>query len=164
YGGRDATDPGKPFLTLHPGDRYDLGARHIVRRAIAGSALRETLVDSLLAPLAALGHTATVLVAQDGRVLVDKGHGVPAHPMYTPIGEHKTTADANGQVQSSVDELYRLALGLESSARIFADTNAVSASAPLPDDALGWRVEGAKDVSKDGNGGGGVARLALYGT
>ena len=33
YGGKDATDPGKPFLTLHPGDRYDLGARRVLHRA-----------------------------------------------------------------------------------------------------------------------------------
>src|SRR4029079_14054101 len=30
-----------------------------------------------------------------------------------PIGMHKTNATTDGQVQSSVDELYRLALGLE---------------------------------------------------
>src|SRR4051812_8626083 len=33
YGGKDATDAGRPFLTLHPGDRYDLAARHVVSRA-----------------------------------------------------------------------------------------------------------------------------------
>jgi len=27
YGGRDGTDDGKPYLTLTPGARYDLGAR-----------------------------------------------------------------------------------------------------------------------------------------
>ena len=27
YGGKDPTDAGKPFLTLHPGDRYNLATR-----------------------------------------------------------------------------------------------------------------------------------------
>ncbi|AHG93819.1 peptidase S51 dipeptidase E (plasmid) [Gemmatirosa kalamazoonensis] len=223
YGGRDATDAGKPFLTLHPGDRYDLGARHVMRRAIAGASISEAFVDSLLAPVAARGRAATVLVAQGGRVLVDKGYGVAAHPRYmpattvpeiplgemadvfhglaarllardgklslddtlaggatvreyltgtrrvpdggarlaallsaragtpyprlvdrrvfTPIGAHKTVVAIDGRVESNVDELYRLALALESPARVFADTTAASAGAPLPGEELGWRTE-----------------------
>ena len=33
YGGKDATDTGKPFLTLHPGDSYNLAARRVMHRA-----------------------------------------------------------------------------------------------------------------------------------
>jgi cyanophycinase len=235
YGGRDATDAGKPFLTLHPGDRYDLAARRLVRRADGARGL-EAFVDSLLAPVAGSGHRATALVAQGGRVLVDKGYGVAAHPRYmpattvpnfplgglaepfhalaarllvrdgrlslddtlaagvsvrdylsgarrpadggarlaavvaargatpyprfvdrrlfTPIGAHKTTVADDGRVESNVDELYRLALGLERSDRVFADTASTAPGAPLPDDALGWRTEHTeRDV-----------RLAAYAT
>jgi cyanophycinase len=82
YGGK-ATDEGKPFLTLFPGDRYDLAARRVMRRAIDGSQLSERFVDSLLSGLPA-GRRATVLVAQDGKVLVDKGYNIPPHPRYMP--------------------------------------------------------------------------------
>src|SRR5437764_7029013 len=51
YGGREPNDSGKPFLTLYPGDRYDLRARRVLRRAIAGAALRPTFLHSLLRPL-----------------------------------------------------------------------------------------------------------------
>jgi cyanophycinase len=33
YGGKDPADAGKPFLTLYPGDRYNLAARRVVHRA-----------------------------------------------------------------------------------------------------------------------------------
>ena len=79
YGGK-ATDPGKPFLTLFPGDRYDLGARTLLRRAIESSRLSEAYVDSLLHD----AGRATILIAQDGKVLLAKGYGIPAHPKYQP--------------------------------------------------------------------------------
>jgi cyanophycinase len=82
YGGKES-DPGKPFLTLFPGDRYDLGARRVMRRAIEGTPLSEGFVDSLFAALSP-GRRATVLVAQDGKVLLDKGYNIPAHPRYMP--------------------------------------------------------------------------------
>lgn len=172
YGGHDANDPGKPFLTLHPGDRYNLASRHVTHRAIEDSPLTMKFVDGLFAKYAnpAAGG-ATVLVAQGGEVFVDASYGVPDQPRYmptttlpqfplgnmsgvfaalcaqlpepatvrgsadsdapsgakpmttfqrcvtrqvaTPIGMHRTTADARGQVSSDVDELYRLELGLE---------------------------------------------------
>jgi CubicO group peptidase (beta-lactamase class C family) len=85
YGGREPNDSGKPFLTLYPGDRYDLGARRVLRRAITGSPLTHAFVDSLFAPLARNGTTmATVLVAQDGKVLVDRAYGVPPQAKYMP--------------------------------------------------------------------------------
>jgi len=89
YGGADPTDPGRPFLTLYPGDRYDLGARRVVRRAGDGSPLTRAFVDSLFAAVAGPGRgAATVLVAQDGRVLADEAYGVPDQPRYLP----RTTA------------------------------------------------------------------------
>lgn len=33
YGSNDANDPGSPFVTLHPGDTYDLAARRVIHRA-----------------------------------------------------------------------------------------------------------------------------------
>src|SRR6185369_10277013 len=48
YNGKDATDPGSPFLTLHPGDTYNLSTRHVIRRASEGAAVTEAFVDDLL--------------------------------------------------------------------------------------------------------------------
>jgi cyanophycinase len=242
YGGKDATDPGKPFLTLHPGDRYNLATRHVMHRAIADSRLTEPFVDGLFSKYSnpALGGAA-VLVAQNGEVLVDKSYGIPDQARYMPTttvpqfalggmsrafeavaaqalvhdgalkstdtladgvtvgqflagertvangdsllaalvaaraeaepsrgrrgarggraasapnpaaaynaflargvyaagGEHKTTASANGEVHSDVDELYRFELGLESLAMLARD----SAYAGAFDPRLGWQVD-----------------------
>jgi cyanophycinase len=85
YNGRDPNDPGKPFLTLRPGDRYDLAARRVVSRAIDGTKLTQRFVDDLFAAYrdGARGG-ATVLVAQDGKVLVDAAYGVPVQRRLTP--------------------------------------------------------------------------------
>ncbi|HEX3928757.1 MAG TPA: cyanophycinase [Gemmatimonadales bacterium] len=165
YGGA-ANDDRKPFLTLHPGDWYDLRSRTVIRRAKYGL-LTHGFFDTLFAGYrdAAQGG-ATVLVAKGGQVLIDASYGIPDQPKYmptttvpqfllgsitdvfkalcaelspplggrtvlpptrtrlqtciatrisTPIGMHKTTATTEGVVQSDVDELYRLALGLEHS-------------------------------------------------
>ena len=85
YGGHDPTDPGKPFLTLYPGDRYDLGRRKVISRAIDQSPLTIPFVDSVFAAFAANGGKATVHVAQEGRVLVTKGYGIPPQPRYMPV-------------------------------------------------------------------------------
>lgn len=82
YGGKD-TDPGKPFLTLFPGDKYDLGARRVIRRSIEGSALTEAMVDREFAKCTD-PCKATVLIARDGKVLLAKGYGIPPHPRYMP--------------------------------------------------------------------------------
>ncbi|MGQ0648646.1 MAG: cyanophycinase, partial [Gemmatimonadaceae bacterium] len=85
YGGKDATDEGKPFLTLYPGDVYDLGARRIVRRASDGSPVPATFIASLFRKYeAASAGGATVLVAQDGNVLIDRSFGIPAQAKYMP--------------------------------------------------------------------------------
>jgi cyanophycinase len=81
YGGKDATDPRKPFLTLYPGDRYDMAARRVVHRAWDDSPVSRAFVDSLFA---GVGGKATVLVAQGGKVFVDQGYGIPDHPKYMP--------------------------------------------------------------------------------
>ena len=181
YNGRDRNDAGSPFLTLHPGDRYDLNARHVLSRAIDHSPVPRAAVDAMFARYTdATAGGATVLVARDGEVLIDAAYGIAAQPRYmprttlpqfdlgdiattftdlcaqlppaasrggrgaadsagaaargrgrgrggpapsplqscitrisTPIGAHQTSAIDSTRVQSSVDELYRFALGLE---------------------------------------------------
>jgi cyanophycinase len=185
YNGKDKTDAGSPFLTLHPGDRYNLNERRVISRAIDRSPVKLATINALFAKYndpSAGG--ATVLVAQNGEVFIDHAFGIAAQTRYmprttlpqfpvgdiaatftelcsqlpppaargggnaspdstaaaagagrggqrgrggppptplqacisrisSPIGAHQTAATAEGQVQSSVDELYRLALGLE---------------------------------------------------
>jgi cyanophycinase len=208
YGGNDPNDPGVPFLTLRPGDRYNLATRKVMHRAISDSPLTIAFVDSVFSKFAGAGApSATVLVAQDGNVLVNKSWGIPVQPRYMPtttvpqfplgaisslfttlcsqipepppgrataaprdttqpdstpnptagmtpfqrcvarqvsgpIGMHKTMATPDSQVQSSVDELYRLELGLENP-RTWREVDA----------AKGWETETV----------GGVSRLAVYG-
>ena len=208
YGGSDPNDPGAPFLTLRPGDTYNLATRRVIRRAIASSTITMTFVDSVFAKYAdqAAGGAA-VVVAQDGKVLVNKSWGIPpqarhmptttvpqfqlgamsavfaslcgqlpeqpagrgagagrdstqadsaaaaaaamtplqrcvARPVSAPVGMHKTSAAADGQVLSNVDELYRLALGLENP-RTWRDTDVTK----------GWESETVN----------GVVRLSAYG-
>ncbi len=171
YNGNDPNDPESPFLTLHPGDRYDLNARHVLSRARDHSPVPLDLVKAMFAKYdnpSAGG--ATVLVARDGEVFIDEAFGIPAQARYmprttlpqfdlgdisrtftelcdqmpapaargrgagggrgrggpppsplqqcvtrisSPIGAHQTSALDSTRVQSSVDELYRFALGLE---------------------------------------------------
>lgn len=224
YGGKDVTDPGKPFLTLHPGDKYDLSARRIVHRASDDSPVSVAFVDSLFKKYSdqSLGG-ATVLVAQSGEVFIDKSYGIAEQPRYmptttvpqfalggigevfsaicaqvpepppranrggdstgrrgqrgaaggapatpstpfqtcvsgrlsTPIGMHKTNATADGQVHSDVDELYRLALGLENPRTFTRDTTSGDSStgARSFDAARGWQPDTYR----------GVARLSAFG-
>jgi len=82
YNGK-ANDPGRPFLTLWPGDRYNLAERVVTRRAIEGTGLTQAFVDSLFG--ASVGPSmATVLVAQDGKVLVNSAYNVPSPRRYMP--------------------------------------------------------------------------------
>jgi cyanophycinase len=85
YNGRDPNDAGRPFLTLHPGDRYDLAARRLISRAASGTKLTPAFVDGVFAAYRdpAKGG-ATVVVAQAGKVLVNKAYGVPPQPRYMP--------------------------------------------------------------------------------
>ena len=212
YGGRDANDSGVPFLTLRPGDRYDMGARRVMRRAIDDSPLTLAFVDTLFAGVGRAGQpTATVLVARDGKVLVDRAYGIPVHPKYTPattqpnfalgglstaftalaaqldtptgmtfsqritrrlfapVGINKSTVNDSGAIQSNVDELYRLHLGLQWARTFARDTSSgigttanigtPSAARPTPeipavDASLGWNADRMR----------GMSRLSLYGT
>jgi cyanophycinase len=223
YGGKDATDAGKPFLTLHPGDKYDLAARHVVRRASDQSPVTIAFVDSLFKKYVdPSGGGATVLVAQAGEVFIDKSYGIPEQSKYmptttvpqfqlgamgevfssicsqlpelpargnrggdsttgrgrggagraasatpstpfqtcvssrvsTPVGMHKTNATADGQVLSDVDELYRLALGLENPRTFTRDTTSGDSSGAgrTFDSARGWQPDNYR----------GVARLSVF--
>ena len=223
YGGKDATDAGKPFLTLHPGDKYDLAARHIVRRASDQSPVTIAFVDSLFKKYEdPSAGGATVLVAQAGEVLIDKSYGIPEQAKYmptttvpqfqlgamgevfssicsqlpelpargnrggdsttgrgrggagraasatpstpfqtcvssrvsTPVGMHKTNATADGQALSDVDELYRLALGLENPRTFMRDTTSGDSNGAgrTFDSSRGWQPDNYH----------GVARLSVF--
>ncbi len=85
YGGHDPNDPGKPFLTLHPGDRYDLGGRRVLHRAVDDSPLTGAFVDSLFARYTdPSAGGATVLAAEGGEVFIDRSYGVPDQERYMP--------------------------------------------------------------------------------
>ena len=81
YGGADPTDTRKPFLTLYPGDRYDMGKRRVLHRASNESPVSVALLDSIFGNA---GGMATVLIARDGKVLADRSYGVPDSPKYMP--------------------------------------------------------------------------------
>ncbi|HVZ49548.1 MAG TPA: Type 1 glutamine amidotransferase-like domain-containing protein [Gemmatimonadaceae bacterium] len=85
YAGNDPTDPGRPFLTLYPGDKYDLGKRRLISRAIDQSPLRIPFVDSIFAAFNSNGGKATVHIAQEGRVLLARGYGIPPQPRFMPV-------------------------------------------------------------------------------
>jgi len=225
YGGKDATDRGKPFLTLFPGDKYNLATRRVTHRAADESPVASSVVDSLFKKYVdPSAGGATVLVAQGGKVFVNRSFGIPDQPKYmptttvpqfavggitevftalcaqlpepparggggtpdsaaagrgqgrggraagppatpfqncitrrvsTPIGMHKTAATASGVVQSSVDELYRLSLGLENP-RTFAGARDSSAAGggTAVDLTRGWHADTYR----------GVSRLSAYGT
>ena len=223
YNGKDANDPRKPFLTLHPGDTYNLATRRVMHRASAGSPVTAKFVDSLFKKYSdqKLGG-ATVLVAQNGSVLIDQSYGIPDQNRYmptttvpqfdvggiteifnalceqipepppgrggagaaaaanpdstppaagrgrgrgantgtpfqncitrrvsTPVGLHKTVATTDGKVQSNVDELYRVSLGLENPRTYVRDTTA----AGTIDLTKNWEPDTFR----------GVARLSAYG-
>ena len=80
YGGK-AHDPGKPFLTLLPGDRYDLAERTVLRRSNEDTGVSESFVDSLVGNP---NGQVTVLVATAGKVLLAKGYNIPPHSRFMP--------------------------------------------------------------------------------
>lgn len=85
YNGRDANDAGKPFLTLHPGDRYNLGTRKLISRATDATTLTQSFVDDLFKSYKdASKGGATVLVAQDGKVLINSAYGIPIQAHFQP--------------------------------------------------------------------------------
>lgn len=84
YGGHE-TDPGMPYLTLYPGDVYNLYTRQVVSRAADRSPVKETFISSLFEKYdqRSVGG-ATVLVAEDGDVFVDRAFGIPPQTRYMP--------------------------------------------------------------------------------
>ena len=85
YNGRDANDAGRPFLTLHPGDRYNLATRRVMSRAIDATPLTQKFVDNVFASYgASASGGAAVLVAQDGKVLVSRAYGIGVQGRFTP--------------------------------------------------------------------------------
>jgi cyanophycinase len=217
YGAKVATDAGNPFLTLHPGDRFDLAARHVIRRASDDAPISVASVDSLFKKFsAASAGGATVLVAQRGNVFVDKSYGIGPQPKYmptttvpqfavggitevfnalcaqlpdlpaparggrgnaapdtaaaarggranapsgtpfqscvnrrikTPVGMQKTSATTEGEIQSNVDELYRLALGLENP-RTYTIPGENGSAPRTIDYARGWQTDSYKGASR----------------
>lgn len=85
YNGRDPNDPGSPFVTLFPGDQYDLNARRVISRAGGRSPVSIELIRSMFAKFddPSLGG-ATVLVAQHGEVFIDHAFGIAAQDRYMP--------------------------------------------------------------------------------
>ena len=83
--GKDPVDPGAPFLTLHPGDRYNFATRHVMSRAIDRSPVKVDVITKMFAAYndAARGG-ATVLVAQDGDVFIDHAFGIPMQARFMP--------------------------------------------------------------------------------
>ena len=218
YGARESNDEGKPFLTLHPGDRFNFATRRVMHRASDDSPVRAAFIDSLFSKFGSpAAGGATVLVARDGEVLVDKSYGISAQPRYmptttvpqfalgemsqvfhslcaqlpeqpagrrggaptgavpqgrggrggagnagtpfqtcvarrvsTPIGMHKTAADSTGQVHSDVDELYRLALGLEHPQTYSRNPAQDDASGERPpiDYTSGWDADSYRGTSR----------------
>ena len=85
YNGRDANDAGKPFLTLRPGDRYNLATRRVVSRAIDATPLTQMFVDNVFASYGdSASGGAAILVAQDGKVLVNRAYGIAVQRRFTP--------------------------------------------------------------------------------
>ncbi len=198
YGGKDANDPDAPLLTLFPGDRYDLGARRVMRRAWEGTAVTPDAVAALFRRYEdPIMGGATVLVAVGGKVLANRAFGIPAQPKYMPrttvpqftlgaiaavfqgicdqvpepparpappdtsraagppptpfqrcvsgragtaVGLRKTMATAAGEVRSSVDELYRVSLGLQQGNYTRASAGEGATRAPI-DGARGWEAD-----------------------
>jgi len=82
YASHEANDSGKPFVTLFAGDRFNLAERRVMHRAASDSPVSEAFVDSLLSAYSRVG--ASVLVAQDGKVFIDKSYGIGPQPKYMP--------------------------------------------------------------------------------
>lgn len=85
YAANGPTDKGLPYLTLYPGDSYNLYTRRVVSRAADESPVTKEFIAALFRKYSAprLGG-ATVLVAQDGKVFVDRAFGIPPQDRYMP--------------------------------------------------------------------------------
>jgi cyanophycinase len=83
YNGRDPNDDGHPYLALRPGDVYNLNTRRVISRAVDRSPITVDFVRTMFAKYESSG-AATVLVAQDGNVLINHAFGIPVQPRYMP--------------------------------------------------------------------------------
>ena len=85
YAKNGPTDPRVPYLTLYPGDTYNLYTRRVVSRVAATSPVTKQFVTALFKKYSAgqLGG-ATVLVAENGNVLVDRAFGIAQQDRYMP--------------------------------------------------------------------------------
>src|SRR3954469_13658701 len=84
YNGKEK-DPGKPFLTLFPGDRYNLATRMVTHRAASESPVKMAFLDSLFSKYAdPSAGGATVLIAQNGKVFTAKSYGIADQAKYMP--------------------------------------------------------------------------------
>jgi cyanophycinase len=126
YGGKDATDAGKPFLTLHPGDKYNLATRHVMHRAVDDSPVTVAYVSSLFRKYSdqAAGG-ATVLVAQNGKVFIDHSFGVPDQAKFMP-----TTTVPQFSVGGMADVFTALCAQIPEPARGAAPAAGATDSAP----------------------------------
>jgi cyanophycinase len=85
YNGADPNDPGSPFLTLLPGDSYNLNTRRVISRARDRAPMTLALIDSMFARYAdSTTGGAAVLVARNGEVYIDQAYGIPAQPRHMP--------------------------------------------------------------------------------
>ena len=85
YNGKSPNDPGSPFLTLLPGDAFNLNTRRIISRARDRSSLKLDVVNTMFAKYnTPSAGGATVLVAMNGDVIIDHAFGIPAQPRYQP--------------------------------------------------------------------------------
>jgi cyanophycinase len=85
----NGNDPGRPFVTLHPGDKYDLANRRVISRAIDRTRLTEAFVDETVRR-AIGGAQAAIVVAQDRKVLVNKSWNVPEDSTGQGANRHAT--------------------------------------------------------------------------
>lgn len=84
YNGKDK-DAGKPFLTLFPGDRYNLATRTVTHRVATESPVKMAFLDSLFGKYSnASAGGATVLIAQNGKVFTAKSYGIADQAKYMP--------------------------------------------------------------------------------
>ncbi len=84
YNAKDK-DPGKPFITLFPGDKFNLATRTVMHRAWDDSPVSAAFVDGLFQKYSSPGAGgATVHIAQNGEVFLDKSYGIPDQARYMP--------------------------------------------------------------------------------
>lgn len=84
YNGKEK-DSGKPFLTLFPGDRYNLATRMVTHRAASESPVKMAYLDSLFSKYEdPSAGGATVLIAQGGKVYTAKSYGIADQPKFMP--------------------------------------------------------------------------------